>query len=149
MDVKFVAVERNLVDTVPIVDGQLVACKDSTDLFYDMGQTRKRVGAPMWQDLEDDVLNAGFMMSDATQSIIQLVPNGGSNSQLQEGTPENFIVGTVGSEVGVTSIPTPTRDGYTFVGWFEDQACQGNPVQTFPARFVPGRTIYYASWIAV
>lgn len=149
MDVKFVVVERELVDTVPIVDGQLIVCKSTNDMFYDMCQSRYRVGTPIWQDFVDDVLTSGFMISDANVSIIQLVPNGGSDASLQSGTPENFIVGNVGEEVGVVSIPVPTREGYKFLGWFEDQACQGNAVETFPAKFTPGRTMYYASWVAV
>ena len=51
MDVRFVTTLRDLIDTVPIADGQVVVSKDHTDMFYDMDQQRHRVGAPIWNGI--------------------------------------------------------------------------------------------------
>lgn len=147
MDVKFVSVLRDMVDTVPITDGQLVVCKDNDDLYYDMHETRYRVGAPMWLGLEDDFITPGFTMNDANVGVIQLVPNNGPDTVLQEGSPDNFVVGTAGELVSLTSLPELTRDGYKFLGWYEDEACQANKVDVFPAKFPHGKIRYYASWV--
>ena len=146
MDVKFVTVERSLVDTVPITDGQIVVCRDSNDMFYDMGQTRRRVGPAMWQGVIDDYITPGFMLTDATVGIIQLVPNGGPDTQLQEGTPDNFAYGSVGEPTGLSNLPELTRDGFTFLGWYKGDLRQGEQVYSFPETFEQGKVVYYASW---
>ena len=147
MDVKFITTLRELVDTVPIVDGQVLITKDYNNLFYDMHQTRYRVGSPMWLNLEDDDLSAGFAITDGTVGVIELVPNEGSDLQLQEGTQSNFVVGKVGDPVGLTRIPEPTREGYKFLGWFTDKNFTSSKVETFPSKFSSGKITYYASWI--
>lgn len=148
MDVKFISTQRTLVDTVPIVDGQVIASKDSNDLFYDMKQSRKRVGASMWKPIKDDQIGTGFSMTDASVGVFEFRPNGGSDVVLQSDLNRpNFAVGKVGEAVEFGSMPQTTRSGYKFLGWFEDQSCQGNAVQAFPATYASGKTIYYASWL--
>ena len=146
MDVKFITTIRNLVDTVPIVDGQVVVCKDHDDLFYDMGQFRHRVGRCMWEPVEEDKITAGFMITDPSLGVFQFVPNEGSDIELQEGTPANFVVGDIGQLVEFTTLPKPTREGYKFLGWFEDQTLQSQRVEVFPSKYPSGKIIYYASW---
>lgn len=146
MEVKFVTVERSLVDTVPIADGQVVVCRDSSDMYYDMGQTRRRVGPAYWQPVEDDWLTTGFTMTDGTIGVIQLVPNEGPDTQLMDAVPANFLYGTVGELVGLTTLPVLEREGYEFLGWYEDQTGQSTKVETFPSKFTSGKTRYYASW---
>lgn len=146
MDVKFITTVRNLVDTVPITDGQVIACKDHDDMFYDMDMTRYRIGAQMWEPAETDTVTPGFTMNDATVGVIQFVPNGGNDISVQSGSPDNFVVGTAGELIGLTELPTCTRQGFEFLGWYEDQTTQQAPVEVFPSRYPVGKIIYYASW---
>ena len=48
-----------------------------------------------------------------------------------------------GEEIG--SLPTPTRSGYTFVGWCTDSSLQ-NPVD--PTALVSGNMTLYADWVS-
>ena len=48
-----------------------------------------------------------------------------------------------GEEIG--SLPTPTRSGYTFVGWCTDPSLQ-NPVD--PTALVSGNMTLYADWVS-
>lgn len=146
MDVKFVTTTRHLVDTVPITDGQIVSCKDHNDMFYDMNQTRYRVGKGMWNPIVDDMITPGFTMNDATVSVFQFVPNDGTDIILQADLPVNFAVGTVDDIVPYVTMPVTTRSGYEFLGWYQDQECRSQRVDTFPSRYPIGKTIYYASW---
>lgn len=146
MDVKFVTTLRSLVDTVPITDGQVVVCKDHNDMFYDMGQKRHRVGNSMWEPAEDDLVTPGFTMNDPFVGVFQFVPNEGSNVQVQEGSPANFAVGKSGELVEFSSMPETTREGYKFLGWYEDQTTQGQKVEVMPSKYPSGKVIYYASW---
>ena len=45
MDVKFIKVAAANLSTVPIVDGQVIVCTDSDDMYYDMGTTRHRASS--------------------------------------------------------------------------------------------------------
>ena len=51
---------------------------------------------------------------DANKVTLYLDPNGG---ELPEGTSDEMQV-VIGEKIG--KLPTPTRPGYTFLGWFED-----------------------------
>ena len=146
MDVKFVTTTRTLVDTVPITDGQVVACKDHDDLFYDMNQTRYRVGPSVWEPVKDDNVTTGFTLNDATVSVIQFVPNGGSDVVLQDSSPVNFVIGVVGQVVEFTTLPVTEKEGFEFTGWYEDQTTQRQKVDVFPSKYPSGKTIYYAAW---
>lgn len=148
MDVKFIATERKLVDTVPITDGQVIASTDGGGVFYDMEQKRRQIGMTCWLPMEDSDAAPQSMITDASDSIIELQTNGGSNIVLQpELGVSNIMKGEVGEATPVSKIPSPTRSGYRFLGWYEDQKNPDAPsVETFPGTFTPGKTIYYASW---
>ena len=45
MDVKFTTVARMNLNTVPIIDGQLVAVQDANAMYYDMNSKRRQIGA--------------------------------------------------------------------------------------------------------
>ena len=148
MDVKFVTTLKRLVDTVPINDGQVISTKDGSDLFYDMGNKRHRIGPELWHPIVDDTITPGFTLTDANIGIIQLVPNGGQDVMLQPKLNiPNYVVGTAGTDTELSRIPVISRDGYKFNGWYEDEGTSGNRVETFPVKFQKGKTIYYASWI--
>lgn len=149
MDVKFITVNRSLVDTVPIADGQVIVTKDSADMFYDMHQSRKRIGPPMWKKATDEDYSAGFMVSDGTMGVFQFVTNGGSDVSVQEGSPVNFVIGKANEPVGLTKLPDTSKAGFEFIGWYEDQTFQSQKVETFPSKYPVGKTIYYASWRAL
>lgn len=137
MDVKFITTTRELIDTVPITDGQVIAIKDANDLFYDMYQTRYRVGAPIWEPVQESETD-GLFISDGTIAIIDFNANGGTSSITR-------ILGEVNDEISDVTMPTCTRDGYTFLGWYEDSSLT-KLVETLPSKMTQGRTIYYASW---
>lgn len=137
MDVKFITTTRELIDTVPITDGQVIACKDANDWFYDNYQTRYRVGAPIWEGMKESEID-GLFISDGTIAVIDFEANGGTSGVEQ-------IVGKVNDEISDVTMPTCTRDGYTFLGWYEDSNLT-KLVETLPAKMTQGRTIYYASW---
>jgi len=41
MDVKFIKVATNNLSSVPVVDGQVIVCTDSSHIYYDMGGARR------------------------------------------------------------------------------------------------------------
>lgn len=147
MDVKFVTSDKNLIDTVPIVDGQILTASDSSAMFYDMNETRRRVGPCMWLPMQDPQPEQMPMIKSATESIIELDTNGGSDIALPGSSSVNILRGSVGDKVPLSDIPTPMRTGYRFLGWYENQTYSEHPVTSFPDTFKPGRTIYYASWV--
>ena len=57
------------------------------------------------------------------------------------GAPESMQV-TEGNAYG--TLPTPTREGYTFGGWYTDAACSGNAVEA--TTTVSASHILYAKW---
>lgn len=145
MDVKFVSVKRSLIDTIPIVNGQIVAVEDTPGLYYDMEEQRRCIGPQTWLPLTDSASTQ--IIQDANISIIQLVPNGGSDAKLQTNAPANTLVGKCGDKVTISAIPTPTRNGYQFVGWFKNQDDASTKSDKFPSAFPAGLTLYYASWL--
>lgn len=148
MDVKFVTTLKRLVDTVPINDGQIVVTKNASDMFYDMGSGRHRVGPDMWYPIVDDKITSGFTLDDADIGIIQLVPNGGQDIVIQQSLNiPNYAIGKVGTDTTLSRMPVISKSGYKFNGWYEDEGTAGNKVETFPVKFTKGKTIYYASWI--
>lgn len=63
--------------------------------------------------------------------------------------------GLVDSMVGVTdglivdtTLPSTSRLGYTFVGWFDNSGCTGDALSVLPDKFPVGVTNYYAKWTA-
>ena len=59
--------------------------------------------------------------------------------KLPEDAPKDFLLG-----VGLETLPTPTRNGYEFLGWFADEACT-QAVTSIPAE-TQEDVVLYASW---
>jgi len=62
--------------------------------------------------------------------------NGGSG-----GTSQNRVPGT-----SMGSLPTPTRSGYTFIGWFNTSASTGGTQITLSTIVPSSNTTYWARW---
>lgn len=147
MDVKFVIANRDLIDTVPIADGQVVASKDNSDLFYDSNSVRRRVGPCRWEPIASDEVPEIAVYSDR-YSIIEFRPNGADDIVFdkQPNNP-NFLIGETGSAVPYSSMPKVSKANSIFLGWYADAGCTAQKVDALPASYPPGRTIYYASWM--
>lgn len=147
MDVKFVIANRDLIDTVPIADGQVVASKDNSDLFYDSNSVRRRVGPCRWEPIASDEVPEIAVYSDR-YSIIEFRPNGADDIVFdkQPNNP-NFLIGETGSAVPYSSMPKVSKANSIFLGWYVDAGCTAQKVDALPASYPPGRTIYYASWM--
>lgn len=46
------------------------------------------------------------------------------------------------------ALPTPVREGYTFAGWYNNKAFEGDALTALPETFPAGNTTYYAKWTA-
>ena len=62
--------------------------------------------------------------------------NGGSGTM----TPTSYTI-----ETATFELPTPTRTGYTFAGWYDNENLTGNKV-TQVAKGSTGNKIFYAAW---
>ena len=80
-----------------------------------------------------------------------------TNFSCVEKLPETFTVtydskggsdvpaASVVEENSIATLPTPTKDGFTFLGWFDNEACEGTAVT---APYTPTASItLYAKWI--
>ena len=72
-----------------------------------------------------------------TNYNITYVLNGGKNAS---GNPSTYA-----DNVGVSSFAAPTREHYTFGGWYDNENCTGTPVTSIPAGSSGDRTLY-AKW---
>lgn len=63
------------------------------------------------------------------------------------GTEVKDMDGVAGEEITDRNMPTTTRDGYTFGGWYAEKALT-NKVEQLPENMVAGTTYYYAKWTA-
>ena len=72
----------------------------------------------------------------ATQYTITYELNGGSGTM----TPTTYNI-----ETATFSLPTPTRSGYTFKGWYENASFTGTAV-TQIAKGTTGNKTFYAKW---
>ena len=73
----------------------------------------------------------------AIQYHIRYKLNGGVNTNT---APENY---TIASDT--VTLPTPTRDGRTFVGWYDNETFRGEKITEIPAGSVGDKT-YFAKW---
>ena len=73
------------------------------------------------------------------ESNIIFVENGGT-----EVADRN---GYTGEAIENRDMPTTTRTGYTFAGWYEEDALE-NEAETLPEKYPAGTTYYYAKWTA-
>ena len=61
------------------------------------------------------------------------------------GTPVAPIEGYAGDVIENTTMPTTTKTGYTFDGWYTDESYT-TKVNELPGAMVAGTTYYYAKW---
>ena len=59
------------------------------------------------------------------------------------GYTDEAIVNDEGNPV---LMPSPTREGYTFSGWYDNDGLNGNICQYYPTAYPAGVTTYYAKW---
>ena len=74
----------------------------------------------------------------ADAARIVFVSNGGSQVVALEGVTDGPITG---------ALPSPTRSGYDFAGWFDNSGLTGTALSALPATFPVGTTTYYAKWV--
>lgn len=63
------------------------------------------------------------------------------------GSAVETLTGATG-EVVSAALPTPVREGYTFAGWYNNKAFEGDALTALPETFPAGNTTYYAKWTA-
>ena len=61
-------------------------------------------------------------------------------SQLSDLNPTKYTYG-----VGVPTLPTPSKEGYTFVGWYNNEGLTGDPVTSISNTATENKT-FYAKW---
>ena len=66
---------------------------------------------------------------------------------LNGGTLPNEYPNTYNYESNAISLPSPTRDGYTFAGWYDNALFEGNPINAI-ANHSNGNKEFYAKWNA-
>ena len=76
----------------------------------------------------------------ADEARIQFVSNGGGSVA--------DVVSTTGADVSAVAMPVPTRDGYTFAGWFDGEGESAKRMLALPTSMPAGITTYYAKWTA-
>ena len=80
------------------------------------------------------------------QAVVSFNNNGGPGSApaaITVTTPETTVADT---QVGTGTLPTPTRSGYAFTGWYTDKAATTEFLDT---TSVPGNITLYAGWIPI
>ena len=73
------------------------------------------------------------------ESLIKFESNGG--------TLVESMNGYTGDVIENREMPTTTREGYVFDGWYSEQELT-NKVETLPEKYPAGTTTYYAKWTA-
>ncbi len=73
------------------------------------------------------------------ESLIKFESNGGTSVESMNGY--------TGDVIENREMPTTTREGYTFEGWYAEPELT-NKVETLPEKYPAGTTTYYAKWTA-
>lgn len=63
------------------------------------------------------------------------------------GSAVETLTGATGEAVSA-ALPTSVREGYTFAGWYNNKAFEGDALTALPETFPVGNTTYYAKWTA-
>ncbi len=58
------------------------------------------------------------------------------------------LAGRTGEALASTAMPTTTRAGYTFAGWYDNAQLSGPEATALPAAYPAGTTTYWAKWTA-
>ena len=66
--------------------------------------------------------------------------SGGQDAEFEEDVPRTYTI----ADPDVT-LPIPVRDGYRFVGWYNNPGLLGNAVTKIPTASMGGKT-FYAKW---
>ena len=90
--------------------------------------------------IDNDGENHLYAKWTADDAKIAFVTNGGSTVA--------DMTGKTGDVINPTTMPSTTKNGYTFAGWFGNKELTGDAVTQLPAAFPAGTTTYYAKWTA-
>lgn len=74
----------------------------------------------------------------ANPAVIEFIVNSGSTVTNMTGVTDQAIADT--------TMPTTTRAGYTFFGWYQEADFSGTEVTALPGKYPIGTTTYYAKW---
>lgn len=109
-------------DSVPVTDGSIDIDDIRSRTPDENGDIRITVNA-VWRAVTDNGMR--FMLT--------LDANGGAIDGDQSKTVNTYGPLMSGTNTYPAAYGTPQRDGYTFIGWFTDAECSGEPVKTVPA----------------
>lgn len=109
-------------DPVPVMDGSIDIDDIRSRTPDENGDIRITVNA-VWRAVTDNGMR--FMLT--------LDANGGAIDGDQSKTVNTYGPLMSGTNTYPAAYGNPQRDGYTFIGWFTDAECSGEPVKTVPA----------------
>ena len=103
--------------------------------------------------LTDSIKNTAFLVGKNEDGTPTETPTEETETEVKAyivfvengGTEVNDIEGYAGDAITDTTMPTTTRTGYTFEGWYADKALT-NKVEVLPDTMKAGTTYYYAKW---
>ena len=97
-------------------------------------------------EITEEVKNTAYVNDIPTEtiptqveSLIKFESNGGTSVESMNGY--------TGDVIENREMPTTTREGYTFEGWYAEPELT-NKVETLPEKYPAGTTTYYAKWTA-
>ena len=97
-------------------------------------------------EITEAVINTAYVNDIPTEtiptqveSLIKFKSNGGTSVESMNGY--------TGDVIENREMPTTTREGYTFDGWYAEPELT-NKVETLPEKYPAGTTTYYAKWTA-
>ena len=95
-------------------------------------------------EITEEVKNTAYVNDIPTEtiptqveSLIKFESNGGTSVE--------SMSGYTGDVIENREMPTTTREGYAFDGWYSEQELT-NKVETLPEKYPAGTTTYYAKW---
>ena len=95
-------------------------------------------------EITEEVKNTAYVNDIPTEtiptqveSLIKFESNGGTSVE--------SMSGYTGDVIENREMPTTTREGYTFEGWYSEPELT-NKVETLPEKYPAGTTTYYAKW---
>ena len=103
-------------------------------------------GVEVLSEITEEVKNTAYVNDIPTEtiptqveSLIKFKSNGGTSVE--------SMSGYTGDVIENREMPTTTREGYTFDGWYAEPELT-NKVETLPEKYPAGTTTYYAKWTA-
>ena len=101
-------------------------------------------GVEVLSEITEEVKNTAYVNDIPTEtiptqveSLIKFKSNGGTSVE--------SMSGYTGDVIENREMPTTTREGYTFEGWYSEPELT-NKVETLPEKYPAGTTTYYAKW---